>query len=232
MVGAGVGGALLLVLLLLLVCRLRRHRQSRVAFMSEAGEQITAGSMRSVDTRSSFIRGETPTIQVPRLVVAIRASKRVLGATHTRRTQPITDSKTLAAARHAMIDAASEGEARGRGTPIANERLSFASPEARISGTPAMTPRTLSESEQEQEEVLRQSRGVDQDPYFRALHAERERVDAELARLREEYADGAPPTYISNNGSSGGAPTDQAADDISCEAPEELRVSTVRGDKT
>jgi hypothetical protein len=80
-VGAGVGVVLLLVFLLLLVCRLRRRQQSRVAFMSEDGEQITAGSMRSVDARSSSIRGEAP--QMPRLVVAIRG--RSLSRSKTRR---------------------------------------------------------------------------------------------------------------------------------------------------
>jgi hypothetical protein len=178
--------------------------------MTNDGEKITADTTRSADADSSPFEHEASV--VPRLTMAIggAGSKRALGRVRNVRPQPSTDSKTLAAARHAVMDATLTSERRVSKAPLSAEMPSV-SPEARIpSGTPLTLPPPLSESEHASADILQSAHGMDHDPYFQALNAERERVaaeaarvDAELARLREEYADGAPPTYFSEAGSDG-----------------------------
>jgi hypothetical protein len=209
-VGASLGGVLLIIAVLWCLCHWRRRRRSGTTFMSEDGQMITAGSMHFVDTSSSSIQDVAPRALAPGLGLESQLSKRGRAAARVRQLKPVTDSKTLAAARRAVINAASSDE---RGRPMAENTLSDASP---AQDTPWTPPPPVSESDQDSVHVLWPTRGVDHDPYFQALHVERARVDAELARLREEYAEGAPPTYISDNGS-GGAPTDQTADGTATE---------------
>jgi hypothetical protein len=228
------------VLLVWFLCRRRRRRQNGIMFIPGMGERVVASSMRSVDTSSSSIEGAP--LHALRLAVAIKASKRVLGGrVHTRWPGPVLDSKTLAAARRAVLDAAARHDhihSRASGsTSSPDDVLSVVSSGAPVPGTPWTPQPPLSESEQHVEADLLPVRGADQDPYFQALRAERERVnaevarmDAELAHLRNEYAEGAPPTYISDNGSDG-ASAALTAGGVSVTPATHIRTSVSGNDK-
>jgi hypothetical protein len=184
--------------------------------MSNDEEKVPADTTRSLDAGASPVDDVAP--QAPNVSAAIRVSQRALDRVHTLRPQLAMDSKTLAATRRAVMDAVSNTEPRILERPLPDEAPLVPPSAARIPDVLSTPPPPLSDSEGYLEDLLEITHGVDRDPYFQALNAERERVaaevarvDAELARMREEYADGAPPTYISDNGS-GGVPVNQVAD--------------------
>jgi hypothetical protein len=93
-------------------------------------------------------------------------------------------SKTLAAARHAALDAAAQNTQE--------------SPELLVPVTlraPGGLPAALEPADANvAEPTLAPAGALDQDPYYYLLAAE-------MQRLHAEYAGGAPPTYISDDGS-------------------------------